>query len=283
MKQLSIQTLSRRRPYEKRPVWGLVVSIWLFIFAALAFAQQSATSFPSATELTPIIRATVSGGSLASTIRYSYTATNSQQSIQEIAVWALLYDATLAPTIVATPNGWISHVATTGYPMIRWGAMKDFPPGSSDSGFDIEAQSLPGIVQVLVGGLIPFDQLPAFPEGAAPADLPGSSILDNSVQILSVGPVPIPQTLEPIAFLNSIIDSKERAFSLGWIHNAGILKSLDAKLNAARESLRRGQIHTARNQLRAVLHEVDAQEGKHLTPEAVGLLKFNVQFLLANM
>ncbi len=261
-----------------------VVSACLLWLPVAGLAQRQASpSFPPATQLTPIIKAAVRGGSTVSTLRFRYTVSNSPQSVQEIAVWGLRYDASLTPKVIASPGGWTSYVARAREPMIRWTAIKDFPAGSSDTGFDIEVPSLPGIVQALVMGFIAPPQLPTFADGEAPADIPGSSILDNSVKLSTVGPVPIPRSVDPVAFLKSIIALKETAFSFGWIDNGGIRTSLDAKLSTAAASITRGDISTARNQLGALLNEIDAQSGKHLTPEAVGLLKFNVQFLLSNM
>ncbi|SRR6266581_852095 len=258
----------------------LIVSAFLLSLTVTCFGQQQASS---ATQLVPIISAVVGSGSTAGTLRFRYTVSNSPRSVQEIAVWGLRYDASLTPNVLASPVGWTSHVARAGEPMIRWATIKDFPAGSSDTGFDVEAPSLPGIVQAAVMGFIAPTQLPTFPDGEAPADVPGTSILDNSVKVSTVGPVPIPSAVDPAAFLTSIVALKETAFNLGWIDNSGIETSLDAKLSAAARSIARGNAPAARNQLQAVLNEIDAQSGKHLTAEAIGLLKFNIQFLLSNM
>jgi len=258
----------------------LIVSAFLLSLTVTCFGQQQASS---ATQLVPIISAVVGSGSTAGTLRFRYTVSNSPRSVQEIAVWGLRYDASLTPNVLASPVGWTSHVARAGEPMIRWATIKDFPAGSSDTGFDVEAPSLPGIVQAAVMGFIAPTQLPTFPDGEAPADVPGTSILDNSVKVSTVGPVPIPSAVDPAAFLTSIVALKETAFNLGWIDKSGIETSLDAKLSAAARSIARGNAPAARNQLQAVLNEIDSQSGKHLTAEAIGLLKFNIQFLLSNM
>ncbi len=271
-----MRNLNRCREY----IAPLAVSACLLGLPVTGLAQQQA---PSATQLVPVISAVVSSGSSVSPLRFRYTVSNSPQSVQEIAVWGLRYDASLTPNVLASPVGWTSYVARAGEPMVRWAAIKDFPAGSSDTGFDIEVPSLPGIVQALVVGFIEPAQLPTFPDGEAPADVPGTSILDNSVKVSTIGPVPIPSAVDPAAFLTSIIALKETAFNLGWIDNRGIRTSLDAKLSASARSIARGDASTARNQLQALLNEIDAQGGKHLTPEAISLLKFNIQFLLSNM
>jgi FIMAH domain len=262
----------------------LVVSAWLLSLAVAALGQQQASPpFPSAARLTPVINATVSMGSTANSLRFRYTVSNLPQSLQKISIWGLRYDASLTPSVMASPSGWTSYVARAREPMIRWGALRALAPGGSDTGFEVEAASLPGIVQAPVVGLVGRTQLPAFPDGKAPADAAGTSILDNSVKVSTVGPVPIPGAVDPAAFLASIIALKETAFGLGWIDDSGMKASLDAKLSAAAGSIARGNASAARNQLQALLNEIDAPSGKHLTPEAIGLLKFNIQFLLSNM
>ena len=82
---------------------------------------------------------------------------------------------------------------------------------------------------------------------------------------------------------------KHEAFSLGWIKNKGIENSLDVKLDNAKKKLEQGNNIATKNILNAFINEVEAQgcavyencpSGKHLTPEAYGLLKYNVQYLL---
>ena len=76
---------------------------------------------------------------------------------------------------------------------------------------------------------------------------------------------------------------KEEALTLGWINDAGVADSLDVKLNAALVALQRGDNGTAKNILRALLHDVDAQADQHLTSEAVALIKFNTLFLISKI
>jgi len=64
-----------------------------------------------------------------------------------------------------------------------------------------------------------------------------------------------------------IICTKHILFDLGEIFGPGaqgIVNSLDAKLESAQNSIERGQIHTAINQLEAFIHEVEAQQANHI-------------------
>lgn len=74
---------------------------------------------------------------------------------------------------------------------------------------------------------------------------------------------------------------------LGWITNAGICRSLEAKLDAAARSIERGNAASARGQLEAFLQELEAQHGpqpgKHIGDNAYALLKINVQYVLRRL
>ena len=60
----------------------------------------------------------------------------------------------------------------------------------------------------------------------------------------------------------------------------GILHSLEAKLNAAADSLSRGDNNAATNQLGAFINEVNAQSGKHITTDQAALLNSFAQGIL---
>ena len=76
---------------------------------------------------------------------------------------------------------------------------------------------------------------------------------------------------------------KHEAFSLGWITNQGIEQSLDAKLENAKKKIEQGNKNAAKNILGAFINEVEAQRDKHLTSEAYGLLKYNVEYLIGKL
>jgi FIMAH domain-containing protein len=123
----------------------------------------------------------------------------------------------------------------------------------------------------------------------SPSDLPRylsqvSTVKDRaSAKGVTIAPSAPAVDLRAQDFLETIIGYKEQAIQQGWIKNQGIGVSLDAKLNAAQAALARGNNKTAVNILNALLNEVDAQAGKQLSPEAVALLKFNMQYLISKL
>lgn len=59
----------------------------------------------------------------------------------------------------------------------------------------------------------------------------------------------------------------QHALAEGHIDNAGVARSLLAKLDAAQAALDRGQTKVAINKLEAFIQEVTAQSGKHIVSE----------------
>ncbi len=101
----------------------------------------------------------------------------------------------------------------------------------------------------------------------------------------TVGPVPTPLDIIPIAFLDTLIAHKHRALALAWITNEGVANSLDQKLNNARQQLERGNNKSAMNILEAFVNEVEAlnKQGKQITSEAFALLKYNAEYLISQL
>ena len=69
----------------------------------------------------------------------------------------------------------------------------------------------------------------------------------------------------------------------GWVIDANLSRSLQAKLDAAQAALTRGNDSAAVGPLNAFMNEVDAQAAKKISSEAVALLKFNAQYLITNL
>jgi 2',3'-cyclic-nucleotide 2'-phosphodiesterase (5'-nucleotidase family) len=83
--------------------------------------------------------------------------------------------------------------------------------------------------------------------------------------------------------IQSLISSIKRLLAEGKIDNAGIANSLTMKLENAKNSLAKGQMGAAANQLNAFINEVQAQSGKHIAADAAALLIADAQWLLNHM
>lgn len=73
----------------------------------------------------------------------------------------------------------------------------------------------------------------------------------------------------------------EHAAEQGHIANAGIVRSLHAKLDAAQQAVDREQPTVAITLLHAFLSELDAQAGKHIVGEHAGHLRMHTEMVIA--
>lgn len=175
---------------------------------------------------------------------------------------------------------------------------------AGDGGEDIEVRSdgriflsgLGGVFEVVGGGLVglvggatfDFEFAPSgniyigntanyggfgFPQGLyfIPPGGPRQRVKDDTGQdivadINSIEVVVLPDT--PEEMLEALLARVEAFLADGSITNAGIAHSLRQKLEGVRAALERGNSKAARNKLRAFVHQVEAQSGKKISPEA---------------
>jgi len=88
---------------------------------------------------------------------------------------------------------------------------------------------------------------------------------------------PIPTTISQLK------TEIEELGSEGEIDNKGIVTSLLAKLNVAQKLIDDGKIGQAKNILNAFINEVQAQSGKHITPEAADILIESAEYILSHL
>ncbi|MBI4667998.1 MAG: hypothetical protein HY747_02250 [Elusimicrobia bacterium] len=156
-------------------------------------------------------------------------------------------------------------------------------PSQSVSGFKLQSRGLPGVRDCEARPYLNFDDLPD--EIAEDAEKAYQFRLSLSFHGKTIGPS-APKGLDPASLLDYLIDQKHQAKQAGWISGPGaegMEKSLDAKLNAAKDAVGRGQNNAARNQLKAFLNEVEAQRGKALNNNTYLLLKLNAQYILTKL
>lgn len=196
----------------------------------------------------------------------------------------------MIPVGLWSPLNWNSGLSVFG--QAGWGsndAQYRILPGQRLTGFQIITRGLPSIKDFKIEPkLIPPSAGDTEEPSLAPTPEEALSIIQAvedkaSFKGKTIGPTAPPADFRPVEFLNYIITLKHQSTSFGWIKNAGIEQSLDAKLDNARKKLKEENITAAKNILNAFLNEVEAQNGKHLTSEAYALLKYNVQYLIDNL
>jgi len=121
-------------------------------------------------------------------------------------------------------------------------------------------------------------------------DIPGSDgIVDTSYPISADNQdnYPLMEPWTPFPPIPTTIDElKTEIEELGFegeIDNQGIVQSLIAKLNVAQKLVDGGKMDQAKNILNAFINEVQAQSGKHITPEAAEILVESAEYIISHL
>lgn len=265
-----------------------ICSIAIFMMPVLAFSITCSEYFTSVKEID--VKIYSSAEKTPGGFKYNYTLSSSEKSQQEVSDFMVEYYSAIGN--ISSPEGWF------GMPINRspyfWASDEienNIKPGNRLGGFGMHSAGLPAIVIYYAHG---WRELPTISEEEMPEeeDCPERDIFINAFKGKTIGPTAPPADFRPVEFINYIIDLKHQSTSLGWITNQGVENSLDAKLDNAKKKLEQGNITAAKNILNAFINEVEAQgcaayencpSGKHLTPEAYALLKYNVNYLIGQL
>lgn len=188
----------------------------------------------------------------------------------------------MVPVGISAAGGWAGGIGRRGVAGFSSGdAATNILPGQTQSGFEFITRGLPTIREIEIEPWwIYVSEGPATKEGTKQAREIEKNI---TFKTKTLGPTAPPADFKATSFIDYIISMKHEAFSLGWITNKGIENSLDAKLENAKMEIMQGNNNTAKNILEAFINEVEAQKDKHLTSEAYGLLKYNVEYLIGRL
>lgn len=192
----------------------------------------------------------------------------------------------LVPVGLRSPHvgQWISSLSVNL--TASWGAVAPLAritPGEAQDGFVVQSRGIPGIRKVTLHPR--FEQTPV--EEATVEDVTRIRSITDQIKFtaLTIGPVS-PRSLGPVSLIDDLIGLKHESASLGWIFGPGmegIVKSLDAKLDAAKVAVGRGQNKAAANQLSAFVNELGALRGKKLNDSAYFLLRVNAEFIISRL
>ena len=72
-------------------------------------------------------------------------------------------------------------------------------------------------------------------------------------------------------------------YAEGLIDNAGIANSLASKLDAAIKKIEQGKVETAKNILEALINQISAQSGKHISAEVAEALIADIEYILDSL
>lgn len=219
-----------------------------------------------------IVEAGVTFDSTRKDYQYHYTLHNLEGSPQGAGPFEVAFDPSLPFSDFTAPQ-------TKPNPWWAWGRQKEIDPeyweragrslrwwgtlrlGESLGGFSFRSPVLPGIVHCWSSWYIP--------------DVRGYLLGGNTL-----GPVALPDPLDPQKFverLNAIVDE---SLSEGWIEDKKVAHDLKRKLESAREAVESGDKERLESVLRAVLRKVEEEKDGSLLSEAYALLKYNVRYWL---
>jgi hypothetical protein len=88
---------------------------------------------------------------------------------------------------------------------------------------------------------------------------------------------------EVVATLEDLPETIRELLRRGEFSNAGVANSMIQKAENALASKERGQLTPARNQLGALLNEISAQSGNHLSTRGATLLVGDIQYILVSL
>lgn len=232
-------------------------------------------------------------------VEYAYSVKSSTLSLQDILRFHLQTQVTVAEAALVAAPGWFVGSAGTKE-SLEDGSIKEFvswigediptliKPGHSLAGFKLTGKSFPGIQDFQIQGYTDKDmaKMDLFEEEMDVLSDLQDPFKGNSFKGKTIGPDPVPEVINLAGLVERLIALKHQAASLGWIFGPGsdgIVTSLDAKLDAAKASIARGQNNAASNQLSAFISELNAQRGKKLNDNAFFLLKVNAEFIIGKL
>ena len=157
-------------------------------------------------------------------------------------------------TVAAPSSCTTSYVVATGESQARWVVFEDIPvsPGSEVS-------------MTLSAGDVICEVVLASGDGVEPE---------------SVGEIDASDIFQPTS-VDILVCNVELFYGVGWLKNADIRDGLLDKLYAAQESLNRGKINVAKNQLRAFINQT--QSDKNVDPRAREYLTAYARYIMDNL
>ncbi|HUI30329.1 MAG TPA: hypothetical protein VLX91_08930 [Candidatus Acidoferrales bacterium] len=199
---------------DKIRIVGII--LWLCSNASPLFSQ----TFEPGNKIKVIVTATTQRDSSAQ-LRYSYIVTSLPQSQQK--VWQF-YIISRVPRINIThshnPARWkLGLPEENSIVELRWGTPggNEILPGKSLSGFQFDANGLPGVIDYYSEGYAPP---PAWPGDVEEESIPGYDDLTPygpGIVGKTIGPVNPPSPFVPLDFLDTLISYKHQSVTLGWL------------------------------------------------------------------
>ena len=223
--------------------------------------------------------------SLQDSLSFQYSWSNSPSSRQRMKSFALAgVKKSFFPLDLENWRfwGWWQDLPIAGWEIIGLDQFKlSLAPGKSQAGMMIHAQGPPAIVKFYIQGFRPS---PDF--GLDNPDFKPSfqnDFFNNSFIGYTLGPVDSPSPFVPLDFLDTLSNYTVQSRSLGWIRGQATAGKYLGYFTSAKIGLQQNNVSSARSTLQQVLQDVNADSTSNLTSEAYALIRYNTEYLLAQL
>jgi hypothetical protein len=160
-------------------------------------------------------------------------------------------------------------------------AINGIEPGASLNNISLKSKYLPGIIPYYLQAPKELKKNPNDINLLGQLDI--EDLFINSKKGYTIGPVIYNEDLGLIERKIQLLNYCESSFDLGWIKNQSTFDKYNDYLVTAKNALEQNQIDLAKATLESIVQEVDIDSTSNLTSEAYALLKFNTEYLLANL
>ncbi|MCX6144981.1 MAG: hypothetical protein NTZ35_17390 [Ignavibacteriales bacterium] len=158
-------------------------------------------------------------------------------------------------------------------------------PGHSLGGFIMVSKGLPRIRRCVVSPFFNFDRLFSRERFPTDEDMPNTDSIQNAVKFYgwTVGPTAPPLNFIGSDWLDTLTSYANQSRSLGWITTQPTAAKYINYFASANSQLQANNTTQACTTLRSVLTDVDVDNLSTLTSEAYALIRYNTEYLLAQL
>jgi hypothetical protein len=205
------------------------------------------------------------------TVTMSYIVTVAASARDSLALFLVDAPGVMRVDMPGQKPEWMVRTRWRARPVAEWGKLSRLVlPGDSTPALSFTARGLLDVVQY-------WAQIDPRADSLIVDVPPDSSLANDSLVTVTgstgftLGVTALPSDMSTGALAARLSSLIARACALGWIDNNGICNSLQVKAKA--ES----------GPLNALMHELNAQRGNHVSEAAYTLISQNTSFLLARL
>jgi hypothetical protein len=158
-------------------------------------------------------------------------------------------------------------------------------PGKSSKVFEMMSKGLPAIRRCVVSPYFDFDSL--FSEERFPNedDIPNTDSIQIAAKFYSwtIGPIAPPISFNASDWFDILLSYVSKSGSQGWIATQAVVDKYSGYINRAKFQLQESNNAGARATLQTVLRDVNVDSSSFISSEAYALLRYNTEYLLAQL